>query len=69
MRYSTQMTQEYIESLAADAFKKIPESLQKHVEGVAVQVVDFPDTETCEEMELESSFDLLGLYHGSPLDK
>ena len=69
MRYSTPPTQEDIESLAADAFEKIPASLRKHVKGVAIRVVDFPDDETCEEMELESPFDLLGLYHGLPLDE
>ena len=69
MPYSTPPTLEDMETLAVDAFEKIPESLRRHVEGVAIRVLDFPDEETCEEMELESPFDLLGLYQGLPLDE
>ncbi len=57
-----------IEKLAARAFATIPEDLRKQVDGVAIRVVDLPDERTCAEMELESPYDLLGLYHGIPLD-
>ena len=36
------------------------------VDGVAIRVEEFPDRETLRDMELESPFDLLGLYVGVP---
>jgi predicted Zn-dependent protease with MMP-like domain len=56
-----------IESLAQQALATIPPALARHVEGVAIRVGDFPDAATEEEMELDSPFDLLGLYRGTPL--
>lgn len=56
-----------IEQIAAAAFETIPEELAQHVQEVIIRVEDFPDAETEEEMELETPFDLLGLYRGQPL--
>ncbi|MGH6644062.1 MAG: metallopeptidase family protein, partial [Bradyrhizobium sp.] len=56
-----------IEEIAAAAFETIPEELAQHVQDVIIRVEDFPDAETEEEMELETPFDLLGLYRGQPL--
>jgi predicted Zn-dependent protease with MMP-like domain len=58
-----------IEDLAQRAFATIPAVLRDQVEGVAIRVVDLPDRLTCRELELESPYDLLGLYHGMPLDQ
>lgn len=58
---------EEIEALAAAAFAQIPAVLARQVEGVVIRIEDFPDDETVEEMELESPFDLLGLYRGRPI--
>jgi predicted Zn-dependent protease with MMP-like domain len=58
---------EDIERLAAEAFETIPEELRRHVGGIAFRVEDFPDEETEREMDLESPFDLLGLYRGVAL--
>jgi predicted Zn-dependent protease with MMP-like domain len=58
-----------IEDLAQRAFATIPAVLRDQVEGVAIRVVDLPDRQTCRELELESPYDLLGLYHGMPLDQ
>jgi len=55
-----------IERLAAAALLTIPEPLRRNVEGVVMQVTDFPDDDTMREMELESPFDILGLYSGIP---
>src|SRR3546814_10775743 len=52
--------------MADAALELIPPELARMVKGVAIRVEDFPDEETCEEMELESPFDLLGLYVGTP---
>ena len=59
---------EAIEIMAHAAFETIPEELSRHVKGVVIRIADFPDEETEREMELESPFDLLGLYHGVSLD-
>jgi predicted Zn-dependent protease with MMP-like domain len=56
-----------IDSLARAALDVLPPELKKFTEGVIVQVEDFPDGEVCEEMELESPFDILGLYQGVSL--
>src|SRR5262249_32070030 len=56
-----------LEAIAAAAFETIPEELGRHVEEVIIRIEDFPDAETEEEMELETPFDLLGLYRGRPL--
>jgi len=53
-----------IEALARQALKTIPEVLRRHVGEVVIQVVDFPDEATERDLELDSPFDLLGLYTG-----
>lgn len=52
--------------MAEAALAGIPAELRGLVEGVVLQVADFPDEEVCRDMELESPFDLLGLYSGIP---
>jgi len=56
-----------IDSLARAAFGVLPEELREHTEGVVVVVQEFPDDDVCREMELESPFDILGLYQGVSL--
>lgn len=56
-----------MEVMARRAFAQIPAELTVHVQGVVIRIDDFPDAETEREMELESPFDLLGLYHGVAL--
>ena len=58
-----------IEKMADRAFAEIPDALARHATAVAIHVCDFPDEETCRVMELDSPFDLLGLYHGVSLDQ
>ena len=52
------------EALAATAFAGLPAAFRALCEGVVVQVSDFPDDETLDEMGLDSPFDLLGLFRG-----
>jgi predicted Zn-dependent protease with MMP-like domain len=68
-RHSTAPTIAEIEAIAADAFASIPDSLRRHVRNVSIHVEEFPDAETERDMELESPFDLLGLYRGVSLDR
>ena len=56
-----------LEDLAAQAFLTIPEEFRALVGDVVIRVEDFPDAETEAEMELESPFDILGLYRGTAL--
>jgi predicted Zn-dependent protease with MMP-like domain len=56
-----------IETLAARALGVIPRRLKLHLGPVVIRVEEFPDAETEAEMELESPFDLLGLYRGVAL--
>ncbi len=56
-----------IDSLARAAFGVLPEELRRFTEGVVVVVQEFPDDDVCKEMELESPFDILGLYQGVSL--
>ncbi len=58
-----------IEALALDALTTIPEPLRAHVGNVAIQVEEFPDEEVMRDMEIETPFDLLGLYQGISLDR
>jgi len=58
-----------IEMLACEALTTIPEALRRHVHGVVIRVEEFPDDDVAAEMELESPFDLLGLYTGVSLDR
>ena len=56
-----------IETLAHKALAGIPQELKRHLGPVVIRVEEFPDEETEEEMELDSPFDLLGLYRGVAL--
>ena len=58
-----------IEALADAAFARLPEAFRRRCEGVVIQVVDFPDDETLDEMGAESEFDLLGLFRGAGLSQ
>jgi predicted Zn-dependent protease with MMP-like domain len=56
-----------IEGLAKRALATIPGELKRHLGPLVIRVEEFPDEETEETMELESPFDILGLYRGVAL--
>jgi predicted Zn-dependent protease with MMP-like domain len=60
---------ETLTAFAHAAFDTIPHDLARPVAGIAILVEEFPDEETEAEMELDSPFDLLGLYRGVPLPR
>jgi predicted Zn-dependent protease with MMP-like domain len=56
-----------LDALAQQALATVPQELKQHLGAVVIRVEDFPDDETAAAMELESPFDLLGLYRGVAL--
>ena len=58
-----------LERMAEEALETIPDELLAPVGNVVIHVEDFPDEETERDMELESPFDLLGLYRGVDLTR
>lgn len=65
--HRTPPTIDDLKAIAAEAFANIPDELRRHVADVPIRIVEFPDEDTEVEMELESPFDLLGLYRGISL--
>jgi predicted Zn-dependent protease with MMP-like domain len=53
-----------VETLAAEAYARLPEHFRKLCEGLVIRVEDFPTEEVLGTMGLESEFDLLGLFQG-----
>ncbi len=61
------MTPELFHKHVARAIDEIPEEFQEKMENVEILVEDFPDPATLESLDLDSEWDLLGLYVGVPL--
>jgi predicted Zn-dependent protease with MMP-like domain len=53
-----------IEVLAAEAYSRLPQRFRGLCEDLIIRVEDFPTQEVAESMQLESEFDLLGLFQG-----
>ncbi|MBI3678719.1 MAG: metallopeptidase family protein [Proteobacteria bacterium] len=56
-----------LEALAREAFAGLPQEFRALAEGIVFMVQDFPDEDVVREMELESKFDILGLFQGPGL--
>ena len=56
-----------IAAIARAAFDALPGTFRRLARDVVIQVAEFPDRDTEREMELDSPFDLLGLYQGVPI--
>lgn len=56
-----------IDAMAREALASLPEELRGYTADVVVLVQEFPDDDVCREMELETPFDILGLYQGISL--
>lgn len=65
--YTTAPTLKDIEALAAEALSSLPLEFRRFLAEVVIHVEDFPDDETVDEMELDSPFELMGLYRGVSL--
>jgi len=58
-----------IERLAEAAIAAMPEQFRRHLANVVLRVDDFADEGVLRELDLDSEFDLTGLYSGRSLDK
>jgi predicted Zn-dependent protease with MMP-like domain len=56
-----------IEELAHRIFACLPQAFTSRCQGLAIRVLEVADDETLREMEIESPFELAGLYRGAPL--
>lgn len=57
------------EALAQSAWDRMPEAFRSRCVNLVIQVEDFATDEILTAMGIESPFDLMGLYHGTSLDK
>jgi predicted Zn-dependent protease with MMP-like domain len=53
-----------IEVLAAEAYGRLPERFRGLCESLIIRVEDFPTEEVLKSMQIDSEFDLLGLFQG-----
>lgn len=58
-----------IEALARAALGGLPARFRRLVADVVLRIDEFPDDDVCDDLGLESAFDLLGLYQGVSLDQ
>ncbi len=58
---------EAIDAIARATFDALPERFRALCGGLVIQVVEFPDEATLDEMNAQSEFDLLGLFRGRGL--
>ena len=65
--YTTPLGEEDILALAEAALAALPPRLSRHVEGLAIMVEDMADEETLADLQIESAWELTGLYRGIPM--
>lgn len=65
--FSQPPSQEDIAHMAERALAAIPVRLIGHVRDVAIAVEERADDDTLDELDLESAWELTGLYRGTPL--
>jgi predicted Zn-dependent protease with MMP-like domain len=63
----TAPTLDDIEFLAKDTFDRLPRAFRERCGEIVFRVEDFPDNDVMEEMELETPYDILGLFQGTGL--
>ena len=55
---------EAFEAFANTVVADLPEVFRRHLDGVVIRVEELADDETCRVMNLDSPYNLLGLYRG-----
>jgi predicted Zn-dependent protease with MMP-like domain len=56
-----------IEILAREVFDRLPDEFRERCGQILFRVEDFPDDDVIAEMELETPYDILGLFQGVAL--
>ena len=52
------------ETIAPEVYRNLPKTFRDLCEDLVIRIDDFPTDEVLDEMQLESPFDLLGLFQG-----
>jgi predicted Zn-dependent protease with MMP-like domain len=60
-------TLDEMERLAMESFAGLPDEFRALTGDVVFMVQEFPDKEVIDDMELESEFEILGLFSGADL--
>jgi predicted Zn-dependent protease with MMP-like domain len=55
---------EDFETMAMQAYEQLPGEFRDLCEGLVIRVEDFPSEDVVDDMQLDSEFDLLGLFQG-----
>ena len=63
------LTPKEFEELVVSALQRLPKFLKKKMENVDVVIEDWASEEVLSEMELQSPYQLLGLYQGVPFQR
>lgn len=70
MGFTIPPSQEELHALAEDIVDSLPDAMSKHTGKLQIMVEDFPDDFIQTELELETPFDIYGVYQSaSPLAK
>ncbi len=56
-----------IEVIARRTLAALPDEFRRHLGEIVLIVEDFADDETLKALDIESPFDLTGVYHGRPI--
>jgi predicted Zn-dependent protease with MMP-like domain len=56
-----------IEAIARCTLAALPDEFRRHLGEIVLIVEDFADDETLKALDIESPFDLTGVYHGRPI--
>lgn len=55
------------ERLACKALDSLPAPFREHLADIVIRIEEFADDETLDAMDIESEWDLTGLYQGRPV--
>lgn len=56
-----------LSNLAKDVITSLPSSIQDELQSLMIRVENFPSQDILDELNLQSRYDLLGLYKGIPV--
>ncbi len=65
MGYTTPPSIEEIITIAEEIIDELPEGVEKYIGKLIVEVEDFPDDYIMEELDLETPYDVYGVYQTS----